>query len=144
MQDTPELAASQCVFEFGLEHSALPCAGGWRQKLGQVLAAARENPHAHSEVALELAENFTAGNAVQAAVNVEVNVLADESNGTIAQSEVTSANVQTGRSGLAITTVPASESQGGLAAATLYVRCSVPTIVDAGTVALVIAASDQR
>ena len=37
---------------FGLENSALPCAGGWRQILGENLAAARENPHTHSEVAL--------------------------------------------------------------------------------------------
>ncbi len=35
-----------------LEHSALPCAGGWRQNFGKVLAAARENPHTHSEVVL--------------------------------------------------------------------------------------------
>ena len=93
---------------------------------------------------LELADRLTTRDAADPSVNVEVDVLADEPHGTITQRCMTTTDMLAGWSTLAIATIPASQSESRLTAASLNIGCAVPTVIDPSTVTFVLATSDQR
>ena len=92
---------------------------------------------------LEFADQFSTGDAIQRSVNVEVDILADESDRAIAESGMTAAHVLTCRSPLTVATIPASQSESHLAAAPLHIGCPVSSVVNPGTVADIVTAANQ-
>ena len=100
--------------------------------------------HAHDRGLVRGGDRLAPGDAVQGAVNVEVEELVDEPHRPIAQGGMTATDVLTGRSPLAIAPIPASQADIRLRIATVNISSTVVGIIDVMAVTVVIAATDQR